>query len=95
MNLELLRIIPNFLMLGSTIALVFFVHSQDGLINELIHDIEVLDHNQKVLQMELNSMTNSSQVIDGFNMTSQKCASGYLMHLGSGGMYHCDKEKTI
>lgn len=95
MNLELLRIIPTFMMLAATIALVFFVHSQDNLISELINDIGILEHNQKVLQLEIDSMTNSSQVIDGFNMTSQKCASGYLMHLGSGGMYHCDREKTI
>lgn len=95
MNPEIIRMATTFCFLATVILIAFEVNSQNDFINHLVSDMDKLNHNQQVLQAEIISMTNSSQVIDGFNMTSQKCADGYIMHKNDSGMYHCDKEKTI
>lgn len=92
---EFLKLIPNIIFACSAITMVVVVYSQNHLIDDLLGDISILNHNQKVLQMEIDSMTNSSQIIDGYNMTSGKCAKGFNQQLGVGGMYHCEREKTI
>lgn len=90
---EILKILPNFIFLGCIVSILFVLHSQENVIIDLIHDNGIILHNQKVLQMEINSMTNSTQIVDGYNMTSGKCAVGYFAQLGIGGMYHCERQK--